>query len=314
MIRINPSLAAAIHANRANQPKPKHTKITIHGGLSIDEKLHQRERLKWKPIVESALANMNNEVLQDRFPPFYRETLQKFQLENWIGIPPKMGKRVHSRKRPLTTHGLIACVGLEVLKQLPNANSAERALAQLFEAIDCTVKVAEKRFCHEIERPGSRRFFDTDPISPDGTAMKPYREKIYSAMQTSHIVFVARNGAIQVLRLPTPKEFIEIVRADKKAQTAILSQQPLNKDNGRMDHTEKEISKIYFGSIFELYDFLNELESGLHQERTTHSGASDVHRIMFRIPFDYKRHIDNGLLKVLVDKPGVDGARACSFI
>lgn len=271
----------------------------IKGGLTINENLFNSERQRWKAEVEPKVDRWDMELLQERFPPFYRQTLQEFRLDNFVGIPPNIRKYDVVGKK--TTHGLIVYIGLEILKQLQNASNAESGIAQLFESIDCPTQRAKKK-AEEIEYTFENGFYVTDGISPGGREIFPYEEKMYSSLQTKHIVFIAKNGAMQILKLPTPKELSKITENDVQAQKEILTRQPLNGGSGSMGFTEK-----YIGSIQELLSFLDELEKGKHPERVTTSGGTDITSILSVVAFDYAKHINSGYLKVLVNKSGVDG-------
>jgi hypothetical protein len=276
------------------------------GGATLDYDLYMQAGRKWRDQILQLTDQYDNQRLQDRYPPFFKETLNMFGLVDSLGHPPSLrlrGSQIEGavgHRKPTTTHGLLAAIALDVLKQLPDAASLEEGSAQLVATIDVINDKAQKQTIklESANRVSHDKHAVTGGIAPGGIAIKPLENQLYSAVQTGHFVFVAKNGAIQILKLPTPKEMAEIIKHDPEAQRQILLKQPLN-------HVPSYPPK-HFRDIPELLRFLGELEEGKYPQRVHPSGATDIHHILTDIQFDYPKHIREGRLKTLLDKPGAD--------
>lgn len=285
---------------------PQRTTLRI-GGVDIDNEKFQSKRAGWKEEASSRLNDLEEQLPINQFPSFYRNTLEAFGLIDQKGVPPNLAKRgikikgAVGYRKPATTHGLIAAWGLEILKNLPKADSLEDGIAQLFESF-IAVNDRSKEKGDKLKPTLSSDYRVTEGIKVTGPAINKYENQAYSAIQTEHIVFVDQNGAIQILKVPTPKELSLMFKDDEVAWQDFLGNQPLKRDQ-----RETKITPKTFLDLEKLIHFLEMLEKGKYKTRANQLGATDVHYILEKVDFDFVDCLERGFLKILFDKLGEDG-------
>ncbi len=260
-----------------------------------------RQDSPWQARVAELLDAYERRDLQAELP-LVKKILAPFALEGCMGIPPALNRFDPDRKnmRLQSTNGALAVVALEILGQLPPAANAMEAFVQLNDVLrQLSARAVEKA-----------RGLTGDWQPSNGISLGFFRARGlehvgYSQVLTGHILLIAPNGAVQILKVPTPAELITLIDHDPKAQEAINRHRPVKPDRWgffRMPSLKRGYD------LAQTRQFLSEMAQGRHRHRVV-NGWSDVHTLLRDVPFDFARHVREGRIPVLFDKAGADGRK-----
>jgi hypothetical protein len=167
----------------------------------------------YSEYAERILDGENFQNLEDQYPDLYRQ----FSLSNYKRrlnfIPPIGWKPGHKPQgAPANTHRALAEIALKVFDQFPPASTMLEAALQLHGSFTAVAK-ADAEF--EYDKTCKGQFspyekFSTDPrlqrtgnVNAYGLQINPWKDKLYTAVQLGHIVFIASNGAVQIVKIPS---------------------------------------------------------------------------------------------------------------
>lgn len=211
-------------------------------------------------------------------------------------------------KKSVSTIPILGEIAVNLLEQLPSVHSMEDALAQftaVLSAVNDTAFYAARKYHYKPDTPiREQGFSDLCVLQGDGLQIGPFNDhldpSIYSSIQRGQIVFIAKNGAMQIVKLPSPQQLSLMIQKDDHAKAYIDTKQPLSQEDKR-----RQLSA--YGPHMGISATLQLLETyhqtGIPEDRITPSGWTDLHRLLETVPFDFKKHIQEGRLSVLMDKP-----------
>lgn len=259
-----------------------------------------RKPSPWEAQTRALVEQYEQRNLRQQLPGVGRILDNFGDLPASSGIPPALNRwdPENPKIRLKSTNGALAIIALDILKQLPPAPTADLAFIQIKDVLS---QISEKAVARGKTLGG--------PWKPsNGLQLGFFRAKglertVYSQILTGHILAVGANGAVQILKVPSPGELVEIIANDPKAQKAIARQKPVKPD--RFGFFRMPSFKPGF-NLAQTLQYLREMAAGQHRERTV-NGWSDVHTLLRDIPFNFARHIREGRVQVLFEKPGADG-------
>lgn len=261
--------------------------------LEINDK-----RADWHSQIAAAIAEFDNRQLQTDHP-LVAKALKAFGLpRDWRGLPPALEKTEpgHPEKRVCATTGALAQISLEIMDQLQKPEDSLDAFAQLSELMAQVTQAS----CRKIN-PGRL----DENVHPAYLGLGGYdvagTDSMFSMLQTGHIVLIAENGAMQMIKVPSANEMIELIRHDEKARKLIDEKQLIKPEKAGWNADPTLPGLDAEGTI----QLLEETAEGKHPDRAPY-GWADLHTLLRDIPFDLERHLKEGRLKLLYDSPGQD--------
>ena len=262
-------------------------------------------RAQWKEPVARILADLDRQELGETLP-MVGKTLDGFGLSGWQGIPPAL--EAYSTPddarspRLQSTHGALAMLALKVVGELPAADNAWSAYAQIKEALQQVSTLAHDK-AESVSIPGVTR---THGIGIGRFSSASMTDELYSMLLIAHMVLVTPNGAIQVNALPGPAAMADMIEADPQAKQLIDDLKPV--DGKGLQYGGGILLKGSGLNAAETLQLLRETGEGQHPTRYS-KGWRDVHTLLRTIPFDLQTHVKSGQLKPIFEKAGADGRK-----
>lgn len=275
-------MAVSFGASKPDAMNPK--KVRLHA--YSDHWVQEIEPYAIQAMHIIARSGITPKSLESRYKALY----EAFGLSDYgrpIGFIPPLMWRSGSRPKnaPINTHGALAQIAVQTFAKFPPASNMLEAARQLhgsFLAVDDlahNVYEQDQNYKGRLAKKGKFSIFrhgkfSTDPrlektggISARGPEILPWRDKLYTTVQASHIVFIASNGATQIVRIPDTVE-LEKMLGQSLAQVV------------------KECGGI---------------------KRTKNSYETDRHVAIYYSRLNYPDLIRKDLIRVDFEKPGLDG-------
>ncbi len=301
-------------------------------GYSVNAERLEREKHTWNPVISSLISQYNAMNLATQFPGVAR-SFEVVGMPAKTGIPPAVRVNPETMEKPAgrirgflsslkkafsflkpwqepartaNTNGGLATVLLHLMKSLPRTESCEGTLAQLLTGVKTINAVALQNY-QTIQ--GDPQWVYSGGLSEDGPLILPLAGRAYSSIQYRHGVVIAPNGALQVFQIPSAKDTIAMIEADPVAAAWIEGNRPLSHyppDEDRSCAPFKPL-KHHEATLAQTRAHLSGLAAGTVPPRSTPWGWDDIHTLMYWVPFDYAKHIAEGRIKVILDKPGLNG-------
>lgn len=279
-------------------------KVTMEHPL-VDNEAFNVARVKWDTKVKPAVEALNRIPLAQFFP-FALDRYQFFKIPpDYVGIPPSVEiPRFDNTPPSKNTHGVLASLALSILSMLPAGNTMEDTLAQLYTSFWEITRQSGMNTPPFTKEPGLDHSGGMRASGPGVLTLS----NLYSSLQTSHMVFIAPNGALQIVARPNAQVMSEILAHDPVAQKHLDKQKPLNQ-NAR-EGLDALTDKTYDAATTIAY--LKTLTDG--RARQSANGWTDVHTVLRNIPIDFARHIADKRLRILLEKPGADGQGVWDYV
>lgn len=137
------------------------------------------------------------------------------------GIPPCLEKQGKTGKNDdyQTSNGILAALSIFILQNLePAANSTEEAIAQLYTSFEIVANVAHKKAIR-MEQAGTiplGTYRALPAVAIDAPRIAAYENVLYTALYKKHMVFIAPNGAIQIVGIPNEAQTNDIINAENE--------------------------------------------------------------------------------------------------
>jgi hypothetical protein len=277
---------------------------TLLGGVLVSKSDYVHRKEYWQSHLNPESAWAETHRWQDS-SDYAKQIYRQLDLPaDYVGIPPRISPKGNDK---LSTNGVLAQIAMEIVRRLPSAESLTEAVSQVEKTID-RVRDAGGKHYDEYEKANPRRgqfmlgpYMDLSTNIPIG----PLTNRLFSAVQKSHIVMAAPNGAILVLPLPGYAQLAAMIARDPKAQAMIEKTTPLNVKAGDLSG----ISGRRMGAQATV-DCLEAVAAGKEKPRKNGQGWSDRHTLVWRISLDYQDAVARGEIKPLVDKPGKEDGRS----
>ena len=282
------------------------TDIYLQGMPINSVRLAQANHLL-KPEIIQWIRSLDQDDLSLELPAVAR-AYQLFGLSRTTGIPPLVAQGGES---PRMTSGGLAAILILMLHHLSPAKDLEDALAQI--QLSCTyltVKARRNIAKHpELKMEGDalnirnlgRFLFDLPPTGMttgtfdlSGYSIPACKNILHTTIQSKHIVFLAPNGAMQIIQMPTPADWKAIIESDRLLQQQIRMSPP--------NFITK--NKVLTGDP--VTDLLGLLDEQTLKSLSGNNGSSPLHDMAMTLPIDYPELIRAGKIKVLLNKPGSD--------
>jgi hypothetical protein len=280
--------------------------IKRHSSFLNVQKLAKLADVAWGQKMSSVRQN---------FEPF-----PTVDILNMRGVPPLMG----SPKGPNTKSALIKII-VELLKDLPPASNILEAEEQVKTTLRFVYQAGvQSRVMNHINELGNEFVQNAGSVFTlegalahcekiEATAREiPYfgydapfiqpltlltdtkdKEIFLAKSYVSHGLIIGRNGAVQIILIPSTEKLIQMLESDDTAKKHILKTQPLSDKSCAITFQDKPDLLIRLRTQSEFW--------------ISYDNDSMTNFIFRNSPFDLPRHIRAGRLKVVLDKVGADG-------